>query len=47
VGLLADVAAVVQHVDGAPFLLEAALNERGHLPIVFDHQDAHRAPQRI
>ena len=41
--LLAAAVAVMQHVDGVAFLLEARLDETGDLPIVFNHQDAHVA----
>ena len=39
--LLAGHAALMQDVDGVPFLVEAALDETGDLAIVFDYEDAH------
>ena len=41
VRLLARRGPVVQQVDGVPFLLEAPLNERRDLSIVFNYQNAH------
>ena len=33
--------AVIEHVDGVAFLLQAGLDETGDLPVVLNHKDAH------
>ena len=39
--------AVVEHVHGVAFLLQAGLDETRDLPVVLDHEDAHTHPLSI